>query len=126
MESLNKKLDEPSIQSIGRRAVESAASTKIEAGLRVTINGKSYLAHSGDILGRDGTLAVDQFLGHAAVSRRHVEITMNAGRWFITVPTSVANSTRLDGIEVNRGQRYPLLGKHILKLSASCIVSLEV
>ena len=99
--------------------------TEIESGLKVTIDGRTFVAKPGDLLGREGTLGVDCFIRHATISRRHVEISKKAGRWFVTVPESVANSTMLDNMEVVRGKPCLLTGKHILRLSKACVVVLE-
>lgn len=101
-------------------------STTIEPGLKVTVEGKTYLAHHGDILGREGNVAKDVFYFHKAVSRVHAKITKQEGHWFITVPKAVSNSTKLDGVEVERDVPQKILATRILKMSDQCVVTLEV
>ena len=117
---------EPSLEELARRAERAVATTIIEGGLKITIDGKTFVANPGDVLGREGTVGGNCFLKYETVSRRHVEISKNTGRWFITVPASVTNSTQLDEVELPRGQPVPLCGKHTLKMSKTCVVTLEV
>lgn len=100
-------------------------STTIEPGLKVTVEGKTYLAHHGDILGREGTVAKDVFYFIKTVSRVHAKITKAEGYWFITVPQAVTNSTKLDGIEIPRDEPQRISGTRILKMSENCVVTLE-
>lgn len=100
-------------------------STTIEPGLKVTVEGKTYLAHHGDILGREGTVAKDVFYFIKTVSRIHVKILKQEGHWFVVVPKAVSNSTKLDGVEVPRDEPQKVLGTRILKMSESCVVTLE-
>ncbi|WP_309398597.1 hypothetical protein [Cerasicoccus maritimus] len=100
-------------------------STTIEPGLKVTVEGKTYLAHSGDILGREGTVAKNVFYFIKTVSRVHVKILKQEGFWFIVVPAAVSNSTKLDGVEVPRDEPQKINGTRILKMSDGCVVTLE-
>lgn len=99
--------------------------TTIEPGLKVTVEGKTYLAHHGDILGREGSVAKDIFYFIKTVSRVHAKITKAEGYWFITVPQAVTNSTKLDGVEVPRDTPQKINGTRILKMSDQCVVTLE-
>ncbi|WP_309380899.1 hypothetical protein [Cerasicoccus frondis] len=103
----------------------SSDSTTIEPGLKVTVEGKTYLAHHGDVLGREGSIAKDVFYFIKTVSRVHVKILKQEGFWFITVPRAVSNSTKLDGVEVPRDVPQKINGTRILKMSDSCVVTLE-
>jgi len=100
-------------------------STSIEPGLKVTVEGKTHIAHHGDVLGREGTIAKDVFYFIKTVSRVHVKITKAEGRWFITVPRAVTNSTKLDGVEIDRDVPQRISGTRILKMSDNCVVTLE-
>ena len=102
------------------------AATQIEPGVKVVIDGRAYTARHGTVLGREGTLAKEYFEQFSTVSRRHAKITKDGGRWYVTVPASVANSTMLDGVEMKREQPYPILGEHIFKLSDQCVVRLKL
>lgn len=101
-------------------------STRIEAGLEVVIADEVYIARDGDILGREGTVAPKFFSMIPTVSRQHAIIHKDKGNWYIEVPESVANVTKLDGVEVVRGKRHLLLGEHILKMSDKCVIKLRV
>jgi hypothetical protein len=103
-----------------------APKTHIEPGVKIIIDDRTYTGRHNSVLGREGTIAVDYFEKFSTVSRRHAKITKDGGRWFITVPASVANSTMLDGIEVKRDQPYPIVGEHILKLSEQVVVRLKL
>ena len=100
--------------------------THIEAGVKVLVEGKAYTARHGSIIGREGTVAADYFSKFNTVSRAHVKFSKQGGRWFITVPASVANSTMLDGVEAKRDTPLPIVGEHILKLSEACVVRVVV
>lgn len=99
--------------------------TRIEAGVKVLVDGRTYIARHGSVIGREGTVAPEYFAKFGTVSRVHVKFSKQGGRWFITVPAAVANSTMLDGIEVKRDVPTALLGEHILKVSDSCVVRLQ-
>jgi hypothetical protein len=103
-----------------------APKTNIEPGVQVIIEDRPYIARHKSLLGREGTIAANYFEKFSAVSRVHAKITKDGGRWFITVPAAVANSTMLDGVEMKRDQPYPLLGEHVLKMSEQCVVRLKV
>ena len=100
--------------------------THIEPGVKVTIDGRTYTGRDGSILGREGTIAMAYFSKFNGVSRVHVKFLKKEGRWFITVPAAVANSTLLDGVEVKRDVAVPLMGEHILKLADNCVVKVAV
>ena len=96
--------------------------TRIEPGLKVVIDGRTYIARHGSVLGREGTLATPYFEKFSTVSRVHAKISKQGGRWFITIPAAVANSTMLDGVELKRDLAHPLLGEHVLKMSEQCVI----
>ncbi|WOO40583.1 hypothetical protein [Rubellicoccus peritrichatus] len=100
-------------------------STTIEPGLKVTIQGTTYIARDGDVLGREGTVATEELGSINTVSRRHAVVSKREGFWFITIPKSVNNSTKLDGMEVERDAPQKINGTRILKMSESCVVTLS-
>lgn len=106
-------------------SVPESDSTTIEPGLKVILQGKTYIAHHGDILGREGSIAKDVFYFIDTVSRQHVLISKSEGRWYITIPKAVNNSTKLDGVEVDRDVPQLIVGTRILKMSEACVVTLE-
>jgi hypothetical protein len=105
---------------------ESAPKTDIEPGVSVIIDDRTYTARHNTVLGREGTLAIGYFDKFTTVSRKHAKITKDGGRWFVTVPAAVANSTMFDGAEMKRDQPYPIVGEHVLKLSDQVVVRLKV
>src|SRR5215218_5897301 len=105
--------------------MDGAPKTEIEPGVKVVIGERTYTARHGTVLGREGTLAIEYFDKFTAVSRRHAKITKDGGRWFVTIPVAVANSTMFDGVEMKRDQPYAILGEHVLKMSDKCIVRLK-
>ena len=105
---------------------DNAPKTDIEPGVKLIIGDRTYTARHNTVLGREGTVAIEFFDKFTTVSRRHAKITKDGGRWFITVPASVANSTMLDGVEMKRDQPYPLVGEHVLKMSDKCVLKVVV
>ena len=104
---------------------DPAAKTDITPGLKVLIEGKTYLARHGTVLGREGTIAKSYFERFSSISRVHAKVSKTGGRWYITIPAAVANSTMLDGVEAKRDTPLPLMGTQVLKLSDECIVHLQ-
>ena len=104
---------------------DEAPKTEIEPGLKVIIDGRPYTARHGSVLGREGTIAKDYFEKFSGVSRVHAKITKTGGRWYVTVPAAVANTTLLDGVEAKRDTPLPLVGEHIFKRS-DCVIRLKV
>ena len=103
-----------------------APKTDIEPGVKVVIDNHTYTARHKSLLGREGTIAASYFDKFTAVSRVHAMFTKEAGRWFITIPAAVANSTMLDGVEMKRAQPYPIVGEHVLKMSDQVVVRLKL
>jgi hypothetical protein len=103
-----------------------APKTDIESGVKVVIDNHTYTARHKSVLGREGTIATSYFDKFTSVSRVHAKFTKEGGRWFITVPAAVANSTMLDGVEMKRDQPYPIVGEHVLKMSEQVVVRLKV
>jgi hypothetical protein len=106
--------------------LDPAPKTHIEPGVKVIIEDRTYTARHNSVLGREGTIAQNYFEQFSTVSRVHARFTKDGGRWFITVPASVANSTMLDGSEMKRDHPYQLLGEHILKMSDQCVVRVSI
>jgi len=86
----------------------------------------SYECRDGDILGREGTLALQLFAGIGTVSRRHVRFSRSDKGWSMTTQHGVQNITQLDGCELSQGTVKFLTGEHILKMSTQCEVTLKV
>ena len=100
--------------------------TQIESSSVVIIAGRSYPISDGAVLGREGTIARSELAELATVSRRHAIFTKREGKWYVTVPSSVANSTRLDGVEIRRDAPQLLLGRHVLALSQQAVARIEI
>lgn len=100
--------------------------TTVEPGLQLIVGDDVYIVHDGDVIGREGTIAQAFFSQIKTVSRRHAEISKREGRWFVTIPASVANSTMVDGVEAKRDTPMMLAGEHVLKMSEGCVVRLKV
>lgn len=92
--------------------------------LLLHIGNTCHLCRDGDILGREGTLACEAFLGIPTVSRRHIQLERDADGWFLRVLSDVRNTTRLDGRELPRGEPVRLKNQHTLTLSSHCEVTL--
>jgi FHA domain len=117
---------EPSLAELGRLAARSLETTELEKKLKLTLNNRVYLARTGDVIGRQGSVALDQLVDVETISRRHVLIDYERGHWTLRVPAAVLNATRLDGVELPRDQAVSLAGKHILALGAAVIFTVEV
>ncbi len=113
----------------------SAAPSDLPEGpakkLLLVVGSTSYECKSGDVLGRNGTLANHVFAGIKTVSARHVAVELRAGQWhLINLPIdpgkSQKNPTMLDGRSLSPGQAAPLSGVHTLKMSSGCGVKLRV
>ena len=90
------------------------------------MGGRIFECRDGDVLGRAGTLASDMFVPFGTVSRQHASLVRREGRWFVIPSPTVHNSTRLDGVELKRGEPTPLTGDHSLGMSTKCEVKLRV
>ncbi len=101
-------------------------STTIEPGLKITVEGLTYIAHDGDVIGRKGNIAKHYFEEIPTVSRVHVRISKKEARWYVTVPAAVNNNTTLDGVEIPRDEPQLVSGPRILKLASDCVVHLDV
>ena len=108
------------------KTMSDSESTSIEPGLKVTVEGLTYWANDGDVIGREGNIASHYFEDIPTISRIHVRVHKKEGRWYISVPSAVSNSTMLDGTEVNREELQLVNGPRVLKLAADCIVHLDV
>jgi len=90
--------------------------------LLLVVGSRSYECKSGDVLGRDGTLACQVFEGIPTVSARHVELQLCNGEWrVVNLPLepgkTAKNLTALDGREVAIGASVVVTGEHVLRLS---------
>ena len=98
--------------------------TIIELSPILTIGSNKYTLRENDVIGRQGTVAVDRFEPFDTVSRQHVVIVREQGVWGLRVPARVQNLTSLDGQELPRDQFVPLVGSHHLQLSTQCKVEI--
>lgn len=117
--------DIPKTSSLPEEA-ESPPSERPAGVLRAQIGGSSYELTPGDVLGREGTVAMKYFSDIGTVSRKHVQVSYGDGTWLLFVPRTVRNVTQLDGEEMPRDVAVPLEGSHRLRLSTKCEIGLEV
>lgn len=103
--------------------VREATSHRIN--LYLEIDGQRFLCQPGDILGRHGTVAKTYIEAYETVSRRHVEIGLADGCWFIKA-LSTSNRTQLDEKDMITGVGMPLTTDHWLRMSSKCEVRLLV
>ncbi|PTX99464.1 hypothetical protein DB346_16625 [Verrucomicrobia bacterium LW23] len=117
----------PPVPGSSARIKSAAAALHAPAPrLELVIGNKSFECHDGDVLGRAGTLASDLFAPFGTVSRQHASIVLQGNRWFVVPSPSVHNATRLDGVELRRGEPTALTGEHVLGMSSKCEVKLRV
>jgi len=105
--------------------IEEAPKTIPEAAINVIIDDRIYRARNGSVLGREGTLAKEYFAKFETISRVHAKITKAAGSWYVTIPSSVINSTLIDGMEAKRDVPHPVRGERVLKLADNCVIRLK-
>jgi hypothetical protein len=125
-EASGKPVNSPagSSPSVGSPTQPADGATIIERNPVMTIGQCSYRLKENDVIGRQGTVAVDRFEPFDAVSRQHVLVVREQGVWGLRVPSRVQNQTSLDGRELPRDQFVPLVGTHLLQLSSQCNVQI--
>ncbi len=94
--------------------------------LVLVIHGKSFRCEPGDVLGREGTVARDEFLPVGTVHRRHAQLNVDNGAWCLTSLASTRNLTEVDGKAVSQGEKVPLRGEHTIRLSTGSMFKLIV
>ena len=100
--------------------------TQVESSAIALIGGVRHRIFDGSVLGRDGDVARAALKDIPTVSRKHAVFSRKSGGWFVMIPSSVANSTTLDGVELRRDVPQLLMGEHVLKLSSQAIVRIIV
>lgn len=106
--------------------VVTSATASDECGPRLLllVGDRSFECRSGDILGRQGTIASEVFLGVDTVSRQHVLVAFHDGQWTLTVLSDKV--TQLDGEPLSKGRVVGIgAGEHSLRLSSRCEVRLK-
>jgi hypothetical protein len=98
----------------------------VPARLLLATGGQEFVCKDGDVLGREGSVAVAAFQNIGEVSRRHVSVSLQDGQWFLSVLPNVPNLTELDGVRLTPGAPQALKGEHRLRLSTKCEVRLRV
>jgi len=74
----------------------------------------SWECSPGDIIGREGTIAVEYFRGAAILSRRHLEVQFSSAGWGVSLCSTARNATWINDEEMLHGVRYPLRGRNIV------------
>ena len=92
--------------------------------LRLVMGATEYRCKSGDVIGRQGTLAMDQMNGIGTLSRRHAQILVRGGRWNVRILASTNTST-MDGRPLSPNQFHPLAIEHRVRLSSQCEFELK-
>lgn len=93
--------------------------------LEAVIGENIYMCKDGDVLGRGGSIAPEFFQQFGTVSRHHVFIHFIQNKWFVSVPASVENMTRVNGEEIDRDKPFPLVDEQVVMLSEQCMVLLR-
>ncbi len=99
--------------------------------LLLLVGSNTFECRSGDILGRNGTLANQVFSGIPTVSGHHVALERRGEQWFlVNLPLqsgrTAKNITVLDGREIPLGESVALTGEHVLRISSRCELKLCV
>ena len=92
--------------------------------LWLVMGATEYRCKSGDVIGRQGTLAMDQMNGIGTLSRRHAQILVRGGRWNVRILASTNTST-MDGKPLSPNQFHPLAIEHRVRLSSQCEFELK-
>jgi len=98
--------------------------------LLLVVGSNTFECKSGDVLGRNGTLANQVFSGIPTISGHHVALELRGEQWFlVNLPLQAGktekNITMLDGREIPLGESVPLTCDHVLKISSRCEVKLR-
>lgn len=87
--------------------------------LRLVLNGREYVCKSGDVIGREGTVAMDQLAMIKTLSRRHAQVMVRCGRWYLRV-LNATNTSYLDSRQLGANEFYPIALEHRVRLSTRC------
>jgi hypothetical protein len=92
----------------------------------LVIEGQEFECREGDVLGREGSVALELLAVIKEVSRRHVELIRQDGKWGVKVLPNVPNITELDGQRMQPGVPRFLSADHKLRMSTKCEVLLRI
>jgi hypothetical protein len=125
------KVPVPSSPATPVKPVEAARPDRHPKKLLLVVGSNTFDCKSGDILGRNGTLANQVFSGIPTVSGHHVALELRGQQWFlVNLPLqsgrTAKNDTVLDGLEIPVGESVPLTSDHVLTISSRCEVKLRV
>ncbi|MDA0811323.1 MAG: hypothetical protein O3C21_02875 [Verrucomicrobia bacterium] len=81
---------------------------KIKTRLFLSVHGQSWECSDGDIIGREGTVALEVFRGAGVLSRRHLAVRLLNDEWFVELCPTARNLTWINEEEMLPGQLYPL------------------
>ncbi|MDB6135065.1 MAG: response regulator receiver modulated serine phosphatase [Verrucomicrobiales bacterium] len=82
------------------------------------VNGQRWPCRAGDILGRQGTVAIEVLRPVDVLSRRHLSIQSIDGVWCLVALPESRNDTWIDGVPMRRGQPYPLTPMQLLQVDS--------
>ena len=117
----SKKPSNPSDRDAGLNNSESMVSS---TGLFLSLQNRRVELKDGDILGREGTVAVSSFSIIPEVSRQHARILKIGTDWHLVGLSE--NITEVDGNPLQKGLPFALRGLHRVRLSSKCEIILEV
>jgi hypothetical protein len=104
----------------------ASAAASCEPRLFLVVGARSFEMHNGDILGREGSVASECFLGIQEVSRKHVLLVLRDGIWRLK-PLTRSNQTVLDGVKLQPDVFRELAeGEHYLRMSTRSEVVLRI
>lgn len=81
---------------------------ELKTRLFLNVSGQSWECSDGDIIGREGTIALEYFKGASVLSRKHVEIKIVEGEWAVRLCPTARNLTWINEEEMLPGQFYAL------------------
>ena len=86
--------------------------------LFIHVHGQRWPCRAGDIVGRQGTVAVEALKPVEVLSRKHLSIESREGLWCLVALPESRNDTFLEGAPMQRGVAYPLSPIQTLQVDA--------
>jgi len=113
------------VASISTIGSSEEVSPPIRGSLFLCFGNKRFELKEGDVLGREGTVAVSDFAVFDTVSRMHACINYVGEVWHIQRLSK--NITEVDGKALDKGELHALnQGSNSVRLSSKCEITLEV
>jgi hypothetical protein len=107
-------------------AAGGASSVTAGNELFLVIHGRTYRCNPGDVLGRDGTIAREEFQACPTVHRKHARVSLEDGQWRLTADAHAKNITAIDDQKLKPGEGGSLSADHHVRFSTKLTFLLKV